>query len=208
MGYTAKGKRKWKSKRDRVLDPFILWVTLPFSALWLLSEIGITAVTFSAKQSKEFDDNSLNVMVGTTMSSVALGIFLWTTKIGDIPIKTHFLPILGLLLMIFGITLRWVAILTLKKYFSINIAVESDHKLIRHGLYRFIRHPSYTGSLICFLGMGLSYSNCLSLLLMFFAPLLALVNRIRVEEKVLNRIFGNDYSDYASKTKKLLPWIY
>ncbi|HEY9764977.1 MAG TPA: isoprenylcysteine carboxylmethyltransferase family protein, partial [Chroococcales cyanobacterium] len=76
------------------------------------------------------------------------------------------------------------------------------------GLYRFIRHPSYTGSLICFLGMGLSYSNYLSLLLMFFAPLLALVNRIGVEEKVLNKIFGQEYADYVSRTKKLLPGIY
>lgn len=190
------------------LDPFVYWFILPFSLLWLISEAGITVMTFSAKQSREFDGGSMSLMIGMTMTSVSLGIFLWTTGIGGIPVKTHFLPLFGLLLMVFGIALRWTAILTLKKYFSINIAVESDHKLIQHGIYRFIRHPSYTGSLICFLGMGLSYSNFYSLILMFFPPLLALLNRMRMEEKVLSRVFGKEYDDYSSRTKRLLPWIY
>jgi protein-S-isoprenylcysteine O-methyltransferase Ste14 len=36
----------------------------------------------------------------------------------------------------------------------------------------------------------------------------AVVYRISVEEKVLYDEFGNTYSDYKSKTKRLIPGIY
>jgi len=28
------------------------------------------------------------------------------------------------------------------------------HELITHGIYRFLRHPAYTGSLLSFIGLG------------------------------------------------------
>ncbi|MGE5708480.1 MAG: methyltransferase family protein [Bacteroidota bacterium] len=190
------------------MSNLVLWVILPLSVLWLLSETGIALVTYSPRQAKEHDRFSFPIMVGTTMTMVPLGIFLAVRGIGAFPFQHPLFPVLGMALMLAGIAFRWGAILTLKQYFNIHIGIDEDHQLIQHGLYHWIRHPSYTGSLVCFFGMGLAYMNGCSLFLMFVPPLLALVNRMNVEEEVLLKVFGEAYRDYMQRTRRLVPGLY
>ena len=80
--------------------------------------------------------------------------------------------------------------------------------LIEKGLYKFIRHPAYTGSLLTFLGFGLTFSNWLSALVLFVPLTGVFLYRIHVEEQALTEFFGDAYLQYRRRTKRLFPGIY
>ncbi|MCA1638381.1 MAG: isoprenylcysteine carboxylmethyltransferase family protein, partial [Acidobacteria bacterium] len=68
-------------------------------------------------------------------------------------------PAFGLLSLLAGIIIRWTAIYSLGKYFTVTVLIKTDHRLIRSGLYKHLRHPAYAGTLLAHLGLGLSFSN-------------------------------------------------
>lgn len=185
-----------------------LQIVLPMAVLWSLSEWGIFFATYSARQSRQHDRKTLAFMISSTGLAAGLALLFWWLGWGRFPASHAAVPFIGLGLMIAGLALRWSAILTLKRFFTINVAVLENHQLITHGPYRFIRHPSYTGTLLCLLGIGLALENALSLLLIFGIPLVALLNRIRVEERVLSDAFQEDYADYSRRTARLLPRVF
>jgi protein-S-isoprenylcysteine O-methyltransferase Ste14 len=51
------------------------------------------------------------------------------------------------------------AIVHLGRFFTVNVAIAANHRLIDTGPYRFVRHPSYTGALMAFLGLALCLAN-------------------------------------------------
>jgi len=111
-------------------------------------------------------------------------------------------------LLAFGLAVRWTAIYTLGKAFSANVAIRSTQKLNQSGLFRYMRHPSYTGMVVTFLAMGLNTRSWLGLAIIFLAPLAALLYRIHVEEAALTGAFGQQYVDYSRTTKRLIPGVY
>jgi protein-S-isoprenylcysteine O-methyltransferase Ste14 len=115
---------------------------------------------------------------------------------------------LGIALILIGIVIRAAAILTLRRYFTVQVTIQDSHELIDRGLYRFIRHPSYTGALVSFIGLGFAFGSWLSLAIIAVAALIGFGYRIRVEERALIGHFGDRYRDYASRTKRLVPGIY
>jgi protein-S-isoprenylcysteine O-methyltransferase Ste14 len=123
------------------------------------------------------------------------------------PGKT-FLIILGLILFFLGTGLRLYAIKTLGRFFTMEIGTRDGHRMITTGPYRFIRHPSYTGYFLMILGIGIAYQNIFSFIIPLLEITIFLVKRIILEEKMLSQEFGEEYSSYQQRTKKLLPWIY
>lgn len=80
--------------------------------------------------------------------------------------------------------------------------------MIESGPYRLVRHPSYTGALLAFLGFGFSLGNWLALLVIIVPIFVAFAYRIKVEERALVDALGDRYVSYARRTKRLLPFIY
>lgn len=111
-------------------------------------------------------------------------------------------------LFISGMTMRWIAILSLKKEFTVKVSILKDHKLKKDGLYTWIRHPSYTGMFIYGLGYGLSFHSILCVILVMSAVWFSTHSRILVEEQVLESHFGKEYQEYKLKSWKLFPGIY
>ncbi|MDH4222486.1 MAG: isoprenylcysteine carboxylmethyltransferase family protein [candidate division Zixibacteria bacterium] len=177
------------------------------SLAWILSEVVLAKVKHSkAADSKELDKFSLRFLWTTIVICVFIGVFTGIRGIGFIPIR--FLSLTGLFLIVLGLIIRWTAILTLKKYFTVNVSILKEHKIIHKGIYKIIRHPAYAGSLFSFLGLGLSFSNWLSTLVIFIPVWVAFIYRIQVEEKALIQTFGNEYLNYSKATKRLIPMIY
>jgi protein-S-isoprenylcysteine O-methyltransferase len=87
---------------------------------------------------------------------------------------------LGLALMAGGIFIRQWAIFTLGRFFTADVRVRSDQTVVDRGPYRWVRHPSYTGLLIFFLGLGLALSNWASLLVLVLLRAAGLLVRLRV----------------------------
>ena len=137
-----------------------------------------------------------------------VGIATGFTGMGRIRHGAEFIAVTGLTLMLSGIFFRWLAISTLWEYFTGKVGILEGHRLVQVGVYRHLRHPAYAGALLAYLGMGLAFANWVSIVLLFLPILLAVVYRIRVEEKVLSKAFGDEYADYSARTKRLLPGVY
>jgi protein-S-isoprenylcysteine O-methyltransferase Ste14 len=118
------------------------------------------------------------------------------------------LPYSGLIIILLGMLLRFVSIRTLGRFFTVDIAVHKDQKIIKTGIYRYIRHPAYASSLMEFIGFGLSLNNWISLLVVIIPVTAAFIYRIKVEEELLKEKFGDEYSEYMNSTYRLFPWIY
>ncbi|MFM1793567.1 MAG: hypothetical protein RLZZ252_1921 [Bacteroidota bacterium] len=116
--------------------------------------------------------------------------------------------IVGFFLFISGLALRWVAILSLKRSFTVKISILENHQLKTDGVYRWMRHPSYTGLLMYYLGLGLVMNNFVSIVLLLLVNGLTLYQRIPLEEQALAEHFGEQWKSFAAKTKRLIPGIY
>lgn len=114
----------------------------------------------------------------------------------------------GLGLMVAGIAIRSIAIRQLGRFHTPNVAIRADHRLLDTGLYSLVRHPSYFGALVAFLGFGLALDNIVSLALMAVVTPCLYLYRIREEDAVLLAAFGERYREYCVRTKRLIPWVY
>ncbi len=115
---------------------------------------------------------------------------------------------LGLALVGAGILFRFWAIRTLGEFFRTKIIIQQEHRLITAGPYRYLRHPSYTGTLVTLIGFGLAIGNWLSLFVLLTAGLAAYAWRVRVEEQVLRERFGPAFDDYRQRTWALIPFVW
>lgn len=114
---------------------------------------------------------------------------------------------IGLVLFAGGIALRWWSIAVLGKFFTVDVAISDQHRVVDTGPYRFVRHPSYTGALVALLGLGLCLGNWLSMLCLMTPITAAFLWRIRVEERALVAALGENYLNYARRTKRLIPFV-
>lgn len=107
-----------------------------------------------------------------------------------------------------GVYLRHLSIKQLGKYFVTKVQITGDHKLITEGLYGRIRHPSYTGLILGFLGAILFLRAPLAAVLFVALGIPAYFYRIKIEEQALLSAFGRQYENYMGRTYALLPYIY
>src|SRR5260370_17698197 len=103
--------------------------------------------------------------------------------------------------------LRFYAIAVLGAFFTTTVAIAPEQPVIEAGPYRIIRHPSYTGFLITLLGLGLSLTNWLSMLVIMGCALLGVSYRIHVEEHVLKAQLGHRYKEHIRRPKRLIPFL-
>ena len=127
------------------------------------------------------------------------------------PRAARWLPvskIVGLVLMIIGFAIAFTALFTLKKFYASTLVTRVDHRLITHGIYRFVRHPVYLGVLlICVVALPVYSSSARGfLILSLLIPIV--LGRIRMEEKLLTEHFGDAYREYKASTRKLIPFVY
>jgi len=114
---------------------------------------------------------------------------------------------LGLALFWIGSVVRLIAVFALGHRFSGLVAIQPDHKLKTDGIYRHVRHPSYTGLLVGMIGWVLVFRSSIGLVLnviLFFL----LLSRMADEEKFLEAEFGDEYRAYRIKSWRLLPFVY
>ncbi len=187
-----------------------LFILLPIiSIVWFFSEVIMARIKYSSSEGERTPDRrSLRILWCTIIPAVTLGVILGLRGIGYISIASSLALPAGILFIIFGLIIRWMAVFALRGYFTSNVSILPNHQLVTHGIYRLVRHPAYAGSLLSFLGLGLAFSNWLSVLVIFLPILAAFLYRIRVEEAALREAFGQAYQRYCQKTRRLLPGVY
>ena len=99
--------------------------------------------------------------------------------------------------------IRRIAIKTLSKNFTAALTVPTE--IVTKGIYKYVRHPSYTGSLIAMLGMVLISPG---LAIMYLAVSVA-INRSVLEEQIIctHPELAKKYIEYAKKAGRFLPKI-
>ncbi|HLW00211.1 MAG TPA: isoprenylcysteine carboxylmethyltransferase family protein [Ktedonobacterales bacterium] len=158
---------------------------------------------------RQADRGSLVVMILVTGGGVIVACALaalWTGA--AIPWLRQEVTIAGIVVIVLGTVLRWWAIFTLGRYFTIDVAVRSTQSVVQSGPYRFVRHPSYTAILIMLLGVGLALANGASIVIMLVGGLIGLLYRVRVEERALLEALGQPYMDYMRTTKRFIPFMF
>jgi protein-S-isoprenylcysteine O-methyltransferase Ste14 len=174
---------------------------------YLISEIIMTSRTRQGTDNAF--DRGTNRLVWILL--VSAFIIAWLPVIldfGRLLVLGDWLTWIGVAIMISGIVFRQYAISILGKFFTATVQIQKDHELIKAGPYRYIRHPSYLGILIISLGLGIALANWISLLLCIVLPVIGVIQRIKVEEKELERHFGKQYQDYRKSTWRVVPYIY
>lgn len=183
-------------------------IIIVVSLAWMISEIVLARFKHSESASSGQDKSSLRFLWTSIIVSIACGILLSISRVGAMSTGRYYVAVSGLVLIVVGLVVRWTAILTLWKYFTVDVSIVGDHKIVSTGLYKFLRHPAYTGSLLSFLGLGLVFLNWLSLIVVVVPITAAFVYRIKVEERALVMFFGDQYVRYCATTKRLIPGIY
>ena len=115
---------------------------------------------------------------------------------------------IGLGVFALGTALRWWAIWHLGRFFTVDVALAQDHRVVETGPYRWVRHPSYSGLLLQFIGLAFSLNNLLAIAVILVPVFYALHRRMAVEEAALQDTLGNAYIKYTSHTKRLVPLVY
>ena len=185
---------------------------LSFSALlglfYGLSEAGLGFIKRSRDDSVDADRNSLRLIWVTILLSLTAG-FLASTRFPGAALHGGALPFeIGCALFVVGLALRWYSIFYLGRFFTVNVAIHSSHEIIDTGPYRRIRHPSYTGALLAFLGLALTLDNWAALALIMVPVTWVFLRRMRIEERALANGLGRPYTEYMQRTKRLVPFVY
>ena len=113
----------------------------------------------------------------------------------------------GLILNVAGVVLAIWSRRCLGRYWSGKITIKVDHQLIRSGPYRVIRHPIYTAMLILYLGTAV-VSGELHALMGWALAIIAYLRKIKLEEANLIKAFGEEYRNYCSESRALLPGVF
>ncbi|KAG2069705.1 ICMT-domain-containing protein [Suillus decipiens] len=142
------------------------------------------------------------------------------------PITPVFLA--GSLSVLIGGMLRVYCMSTLGKFWSFPLSIRKEHRIVTNGPYSIVRHPSYTGLLLQYIGVAimhgsegswtrqfgtlqLPYMNVLRAIVFLLSTTTAfmIVNRCSVEDKMLQRALGEDWENWAKEVKyRLIPGVY
>jgi len=113
-----------------------------------------------------------------------------------------YLQIAGIILTGAGYFLFIWSVVARGKY-AVSWGMAGNHRLVTWGPYRYVRHPSYLGYFLMFLGLFIIWLNLVALL-----PLIAVPGYMRItvgEEELLIRRFGEEYIRYQKKTGRFFP---
>lgn len=188
-----------------------LYLTEPTAAVVFWLVFGIWAVaellTYLRLRNLSHTDRSRLVVEFGFWLGIALG---FAMGIGapalSITWHRHFQLYVGAAAIIGGLVLRQYAIFTLGRLHTLDVTTQFEQRVVESGPYRWIRHPSYTGSLLTAAGILLCSTNWLSSAC-FAIIVVAYGYRIRVEERSLAKFIGPSYREYMTRTKRLIPHV-
>ncbi|KAG6333796.1 hypothetical protein ID866_5291 [Astraeus odoratus] len=187
---------------------------------WMLTEV---ALTFAASE-----------MCPPNLSRLIVKVFVHTAQ-PDLALArvTTLTPtfFIGVCLMIMASLLRLYCYQVLGRFFTLELSIRNEHKLVKTGIYSVVRHPAYVGTASYVLGEQLAFLDKSSWLLacsrlappsdyaltclswgravMFCIGLILLHCRMNDEDGMLERHFGKEWRDWAKRVPyRMVPGVY
>ncbi|MEG8947888.1 methyltransferase family protein [Rosettibacter firmus] len=115
--------------------------------------------------------------------------------------------VVGLLLFVLFSWLQVFAFKALGDYYTQDIIILKDHKLIKKGIYKFIRHPQYLSQILSDLGAGIALLNYLIIPIVILIEIPLFIMRAIYEEKILQKYFKDEFVNYKKHTGFFIPFI-
>lgn len=115
------------------------------------------------------------------------------------------LKILGLVVAIIGFIISALSVLQLNKNLTVFPTPKTDSELITFGMYKFSRHPIYTGLILFTFGYAFYKVSFLKLVIALIL-LFLFYFKTKYEEQQLHQKFS-DYKEYQKKVNRFFPKI-
>lgn len=150
-------------------------------------------------------------LLGISLSGLGLIPFLYVATGFPTFAERPFVPFLawlGAVLAIGALLMFRLTHKALGRNWSVSLQVRENHRLIQDGVYGRVRHPMYTAFWLWAFAQALLLPNWVAGLsgLVGFGTLYFF--RIAREERMMLEAFGDEYRGYASRTARLIPWLY
>lgn len=114
--------------------------------------------------------------------------------------------VFGVVLTVIGLVIAIVARKILADNWSGAIEFKKNHTLITSGIYKYMRHPIYTGILAMGLGAVLFYETP-GLIFVSLLVCGVLIFKLRKEEQLMLKHFPKEYTTYKKRVKALIPFL-
>jgi protein-S-isoprenylcysteine O-methyltransferase Ste14 len=186
-------------------DPAV-WTFLLLASAFYLGDAARAESPWSRRPCQAAGQRTVLLLAG--MTGLALLAIFWTGLLGRAagPARgISGLELAGAAVMLAGVALRRAAVRRLGRFFVTEVAVAPDQPLVTDGPYRWVRHPSETGTLAAALGACLLLGSPQAAAVWAAVLVPLVVWRVRIEDRGLRRAFGRRHRRYARRTGALLP---
>ncbi len=114
--------------------------------------------------------------------------------------------ILGDVMVAVGLGLTMLVVFQ-NRYAAATITIEDGQTLASEGLYRIVRHPMYSASLVMMVGMALALGSYWALVVVAVGTVLLVVRILDEENMLIQQLPG--YPDYVRRVRyRLLPPVW
>lgn len=189
----------------------------PINIIILLNIIATFGANFSGAQKglktsiikvKEKPRSYLQTLPTSVAVITLVLLILSLFEIGTFEYSDEFLSyrIVGL---VFYLIFSWVQIWayrTLGENYSQDVVILNNHKLVKSGLYRFIRHPQYLAQFLVDLSASIAVLSYL-IFPIVFVELILLIQRAKLEETLLKKYFKDSFDEYKSRSGFMIPFV-
>ena len=152
-----------------MLNGKVLFIIAGSICMWLTQPPVSVKETSDEKSSDRF---SVVLILLMSLVSVVVPIVDWAYFSSDWN-SVSLLTIAGACMIIAGISFRAWAVHSLGKYFTATVQIKEDHRLIKTGPYRIVRHPSYTGAFMAIIAGGVILGRLTGFIISCIAMIIA-----------------------------------
>jgi protein-S-isoprenylcysteine O-methyltransferase Ste14 len=181
----------------------------PFVALWLIF-LGVWIIAAVGTKRTVRRESAANRLAYVVPAAIGAFLVFQPGHLGRLDVRflpdTRAVGLAGLAITAAGIGFAIWARFTLGRNWSGTVTVKEDHRLIRTGPYRFVRHPIYSGILAALLGTAIGQGAVSSLIGVAIA-LYALRIKWLIEERFMVEQFGDEYVQYQREVSAVIPGV-
>jgi protein-S-isoprenylcysteine O-methyltransferase Ste14 len=184
---------------------FALFLWLAAAATLVFPFLDILQRTFGGRPWLE-RATAERVVLGLLEAGTIGGWLLVRGRWRFLPEQDTAVALAGAVLALTGAVFAAWAKFRLGRFFSPQLGVQRDHRLVTTGPYAVVRHPIYLGLIDFSVGSALFF-NDIGLLAVALLFIIYFRAQLRIEERMFERHFGAEWERYRAEVPAMFPRI-